>query len=77
MAGEKTDLQFALLLKEAQVLKHIPDDFLRLPTTSTSPQQQQQLAGGLMLNGVPVSAFSKSPLSKAPINAKLPLLLIC
>jgi toll-interacting protein len=53
MADEKAALKVQMLLEEAQLLKSIPDDFLRLPTTSTNSPQQQQIPGGLMLNGVP------------------------
>jgi toll-interacting protein len=60
MADEKAALKIQMLLEEAQVLKSIPDDFLRLPTTSANAlQHQQHHPGGLMLNGVPYQAIQQ------------------
>uniref|UniRef100_A0A914Z1B7 Toll-interacting protein n=2 Tax=Panagrolaimus superbus TaxID=310955 RepID=A0A914Z1B7_9BILA len=60
MADEKAALKAQMILEEAQVLKSIPDDFLRLPTSSTAAvSPHQQVPGGLMLNGVSYQAVQQ------------------
>uniref|UniRef100_A0A7E4VGV7 CUE domain-containing protein n=1 Tax=Panagrellus redivivus TaxID=6233 RepID=A0A7E4VGV7_PANRE len=51
MADEKANLKVRLALENANLLQSVPEDFLRLPTSSNAPQQPPA-ADALRLNGV-------------------------